>query len=294
MEIKVQKNIALSKFTTYGTGGTARYFAKTDNWQIFYHLREFAKEQKIPYVILGGGSNILFADEGYPGLVILNQMQKVRFHDNTVTAESGVNLAKLVLIAAQHNLGGISSLGTIPGSVGGAVYGNAGVPDLCISDILMHATILPRNGNKPIVIGQDYLQFSYRNSRLKQTHDIVLSATLELKLAPSALIRGEINQHIKTRTFKQPIGKTCGSFFKNAQEFPSAGWLIEQSGCKGMQVGGAIVSPKHANFIMNTGSATSSDILKLSLQVHRKVKKKFNVSLEPEVQIIPHNPFKNA
>ena len=291
MKIKVEQNVDLKQFTTYRTGGPARYFAIARNWQTIYHLREFAKKEKVPYIFLGGGSNMLFADEGYPGLIILNQMDKINFHEETVTAESGVHLMKLISISAQQNLGGISALANVPGTVGGAVYGNAGVPDLCIGDVLMHANILPANSNKPEMVRFDYFQFGYRTSRIKQTNDTILSATLKLKAMPGAIIRNEVNQYIKNRMLKQPNGMSCGSFFKNTDQFPSAGWLIDQSGCKEMKVGGAVVSPRHANFIINTGKATSSDILKLALQVHKKVKEKFNVSLEPEVQIIPENPF---
>ena len=137
-----------------------------------------------------------------------------------------------------------------------------------------------------------YFQFGYRESKAKQTKDIILSATFKLIIQPALKIRAEINQYAKQRSLKQPIGNTCGSFFKNPGQFPSAGWLIEQAGCKGMKVGGAQVSEKHANFIMNIGKATSNDIINLTVEVHKIVKKKFNVDLKPEVQIVPHSPFK--
>jgi UDP-N-acetylmuramate dehydrogenase len=291
MDIKVKQNIALSQFTTYNVGGPARFFAQADNWKHMFGLREFAKKQGVPYVILGGGSNVLFSDEGYPGLVILNHMNKVRFHSHSVTAESGVLISKVAVLAARHNLGGISGFATIPGTTGGAVYGNAGVPDMCISDIFMHAEILPVDGNAPIIIGPDYCHFSYRKSRFKRTNDIILSVTFKLKPTPAPAIQAEINEYVKTRALKQPTGLSCGSFFKNPSQFPSAGWLIDQSGCKGMKVGGAQVSEKHANFIMNIGNATASDIIELAMQVHKKVDEKFNILLEPEVQILPKNPF---
>ena len=294
MEIQVQKNISLKEFCTYKTGGNAKFFAEAKNFQEIYHLREFAKKQNIPYMILGGGGNVLFADEGYPGLVIYNKMTKMHIQGDLVTAESGVNLAKMILIAAQHNLGGMSGLATIPGSIGGAIYGNAGVPDICISDAMTHAVILPEDGEKPVIVSPEYFQFGYRDSKIKRNKDIVISATFKLRIMPALKIRAEINEYAKERSLKQPAGNTCGSFFKNPSQFPSAGWLIEQAGCKGMKAGGAMVSKKHANFIMNTGNAKSSDILNLTIKVHRTVKKKFNVNLEPEVQIVPKSPFKSA
>jgi UDP-N-acetylmuramate dehydrogenase len=291
MEIKLRKNVSLMEFCTYKTGGSAQYFGEATNFQEMYHLREFARVQQIPFMVLGSGSNVLFSDDGYPGLIILNKMTKMNINGELVTAESGANLARLVLVAAQNNLGGISGLANVPGTVGGAVYGNAGVPDVYIGDVLTHAIILPENGSKPIIVSPEYFQFGYRDSKVKRNKDIILSATLKLKFEPALKIRGEITQYMKDRTSKQPMGNTCGSFFKNPGQFPSAGWLIEQSGCKGMKVGGAEVSTKHANFIMNSGNAKSSDIINLTIKVHQIVKKKFNVELEPEVQILPSSPF---
>ena len=291
MDIKIEQNILLSQFTTYNVGGPAKFFSTADNWKQMLALREFAKTQGVPYMILGGGSNVLFSDAGYPGLIIMNKMNKVNFHGQSVTAESGVYLSKLVLIAAKYNLGGISGLANVPGSVGGAAYGNAGVPDVWISNVFMHAEILPTTGNEPIIVGQDYCEFGYRTSRFKRTNDMILSVTLKLKPMPSPVIQAEIGEYMKARILKQPTGLSCGSFFKNPGQFPSAGWLIEQSGCKGMKVGSAQVSEKHANFIMNTGGATAADIVELGKKVHDAVFAKFNINLEPEVQILPKNPF---
>lgn len=292
MEIKVKKNISLKNFCTYKTGGSAKFFAEATNAKEILFLREFAKQQNMPFVILGGGSNMLFSDEGYPGLVIHNKMTKMHIQGKLITVESGASLAKMVLIASQNNLGGISGLANIPGSVGGAVYGNAGIPDISISDILTHAVILPENKNQPVIVSPEYFRFGYRDSQVKRNKDIILSVTFQLKVEPALKIRTEINNYMKKRLLNQPVGSTCGSFFKNPGRFPSAGWLIEQSGCKGLGVGGAIVSPKHANFIMNTGNATSKDIIDLTVKIHKIVKKKFNVNLEPEVQIFPKSPFK--
>lgn len=292
MEIQVKKNIALKDFSTYKTGGTAKFFAEVTNFEEMYHLREFAKSQGVPYMILGGGSNVLFSDEGYPGLIIFNKMGKINIQGELVTAESGVNLAQMVLIASQNNLGGVSGLATVPGTVGGAVYGNAGIPDVYVSDVMTHAVILPENAEQPAIVGPEYFEFKYRDSKLKRSKDIILSATFKLKFEPALKVRSEIDQYVKERAKKQPMGSTCGSFFKNPGQFPSAGWLIDQAGCKGMKIGGAEVSPKHANFIMNTGSAKADDIIKLTVKIHKIVKKKFDVDLEPEVQIVvPQSPF---
>ncbi len=291
MGIQVKENISLRKFTTFQTGGPAKYFAEAKTAQEIHHLREFARKKKIPFVILGAGSNILFLDEGYPGLIIHNKMRRMQIQGDRISVEGGVSLTKMILIAAQHNLGGLSGLTNIPGTVGGAVCGNAGVPDVCIGDVLTHAVILPAAGDKPVIVGPEYFQFGYRESKLKKNKDIVLSATLKMRMEPGVKIRAEVSHYIRERSLKQPVGNTCGSFFKNPRRFPSAGWLIDQAGCKGMKEGGAVVSPKHANFIINTGDAASKDILTLALKVHQKVKDKFNVSMQPEVCILPLSPF---
>ncbi len=291
MEINVQQNVSLAQFNTFRIGGSVRFFARAHNWQTIVALKSFAKQQRVPYMMLGGGSNVLFADDGYPGLVILNQMERIKFSDNKVTVESGVTWSRLVLLAAGKNLGGMSGMISVPGTIGGAVYGNAGVPDVCMSDLMISAVILHANSNKPVVVGPDYAGFAYRTSRFKQTKDIILSVTLQLIPVPKGLIKNEINKYIKDRCLKQPAGLTCGSFFKNPGTFPSAGWLIDQSGCKGMKLGGAQISEKHANFIMNTGKATASDVINLALKVHGIVKEKYDIELEPEVQILPVNPF---
>lgn len=291
MEIKVQKEVSLRPFCTYKTGGNAQFYAEAANAKEMLGLREFAKLQKIPYLILGGGSNILFADEGYPGLIIHNKMSNVRFHDTYMLAESGANMTKALLMAAEHNMGGLSGLINVPGSVGGAIYGNAGIPDIFVSDALVEVTYLPENENEPITVAADQIEFGYRHSGFKGRQDIILSGVFKCTKEPSIKIRAEINQYAKSRALKQPAGLTCGSFFKNPKQFPSAGWLIEQSGCKGMQIGGAMVSEKHANWIMNIGNARSEDIIKLAFRVHKIVKKKFDVNLEPEVQIIAKHPF---
>ncbi len=291
MQLNVQQNVSLKELTTFRVGGPVRFFAQASSWEAILGLREFAKQQGVPYLVIGGGSNVLFADDGFPGLVILNRMDKIYFQENTVTAESGVQWNKLVMMAADQGMGGISGFCNVPGTVGGAVYGNAGIPDVCMKDVFLNATILPTGSNKPMIVGPDYAQFAYRTSHFKKTKDIILSATMQLRPMPTAFIKQEVNGYIRSRVAKQPAGLTCGSFFKNPHHFPGAGWLIEQSGCKGMKLGGAQVSEKHANFFMNTGKATASDILNLALKVHQKVKDKFDIELEPEVQIYPENPF---
>ena len=162
MEIQVQQNVPLKHFCTYRVGGPAKFFGEARTIHEMVALRAFAKSKNVPYLIVGGGSNILFPDEGYPGLVILNKMDRITIHEGSVTAEGGVNLTRLILECAHHNLGGISGLSNVPGTVGGAVYGNAGIPDVWIGNVLMQAVLLPEDSDTPIVVGPDYFGFGYK------------------------------------------------------------------------------------------------------------------------------------
>jgi len=293
MKLEIKNNISLKDFTTYKTGGSAKFLIEVTNNEEMMQARHHARAENLEYILLGGGSNMLFADDGYDGLVILNKMDKIRYEAETVTVEGGVSIAMMVLGACKKDLGGISGMINVPGSVGGAVYGNAGIPDIWIGDILLEAVILPEDGYEPTIVKRDYFEFDYRYSILKKTKDIILSVTLNLEFKPEAETKEEIKKYSQERNAKQPIGKCCGSFFKNPEGEKPAGWLIENAGCKGMKVGDAEISEKHANFIMNTGNATTKDILDLALKAHKMVKDKFGVSLKPEVQIIPDNPFNN-
>ncbi|MBI5411890.1 UDP-N-acetylmuramate dehydrogenase [Candidatus Peregrinibacteria bacterium] len=292
MELAIKQNVVLGNYTTYGIGGSALFFSEARSGEEMYYLREFAKKKGILFFMLGLGSNVLFADEGFQGLVVYNQMLKMHFQGPIVTVESGVPLTQLIHAAAKLNLSGFEELAGIPGSIGGAIYGNAGVPGCELQDRLMHSMILEEQNSFPTIVQPQYFQFAYRSSVLKGRKDIVLAATFKLEPQPQVQAQRRINEVIKSRVLKQPSGKSCGSFFKNPGEFPSAGWLIEQVGCKGMREGGAIVSQKHANWILNTDNATTKDIVTLAKKIQEKVFKKFRVVLEPEVQIVPFNPFK--
>ena len=292
MELAIRKNIALKNFTTYKVGGPAMYFAEAHNGEEIFHLREFAKAKKVPFLIMGLGSNILFEDSGYPGLVVFNRMMRTHFQGPMVTVEGGVPLSQFINTAARLNLGGMEQLIGIPATVGGAIYGNAGVPGFEVSDLLMHALVLPADSHQPVIVQPDYFHFRYRHSHLKEIKDILLGATFRLEPKPRAQIQRDITSILKSRLLKQPAGPSCGSFFKNPGQFPSAGWLIDQAGCKGLKVGGATISEKHANWILNAQDATAGDIISLAQKVYEKVFQKFNILLEPEVQILPNNPFK--
>lgn len=287
-EIKdLLQNEPLSRHCSFGVGGAADYFYKLKDVADLPELIAFTKQKKLPYIFLGGGSNTLFSDKGFRGLIIKNELKKITVQGDEVYAESGVTIAEFLKKSLEHNLAGLESWSGLPGTVGGAVRGNAGCNGLETSDILVEATLFnPRTG-KFEKVKRDYFEFKYRNSKIKKDHKIVVSALFKLKkneLSPDEQ-KKKISEINKLRIEKQPFGLTCGSFFKNPSPNKPAGLLIDRVGLKGKKIGNAQISLKHGNFFLNLGGATSKDILELAKLAKHHVQAKFKVKLRPEVQI---------
>ena len=281
-------NEPLKKYSSIGVGGPADFFYRLADLKDLPKLVKFAKKKRIPYVIIGGASNILFSDKGFRGLVIKIQARNITVEKKEITAESGASIFELVEKALQHNYNGLERWFGLPGTVGGAVRGNAGCNGLETKDILTHAVLFnPKTGRRKTV-KNSYFGYGYRDSKLKHNHEIVLSATFKLQReADSAHVQTRIIDEItKLRLKKQPFGLSCGSFFKNPSPTTYAGELIERAGLKGKSIGKAQISEKHGNFILNLGGATASDILKLVKLAKRQVKAKLGVSIQEEVQIM--------
>lgn len=234
--------------------------------------------------ILGFGANVLVSDKGVRGLVILNRAHRISFQENDVVeADSGTNLAVLVKEAAKQGVGGFEFLIGIPGTVGAAVAVNAGTREQWISTLVKKALVLKNDGQQ-IWFGQDELDFSYRNSKLKQTGEIVITARLQGKADKPANIDLKLQEELKVRQ-TQPTGPSAGSVFKNPPgDF--AGRLIEACGLKGLQIGGAQISEMHANFILNVGDAKAQDIKAIIEKVKSVVRNKFNVQLQEEIRYL--------
>lgn len=260
----LRENEALSKHSTFRVGGNAKYFYEAIDIFDLPELIKWAKDQDLPYVVIGVGSNILFKDEGFPGLIIKITANEVSFEGDNIIAEAGAKISSL----AEFGLGAFS---TLPGTVGGAVCGNAGYPDIEIKDVLVKAWIL--KDGKIVEVDPEYFEFGYRHSKLKDSDEILLKAAF----LP--------HEGVEIDRSNQPAGMTAGSFFKNPPG-ESAGRLIDQCGLKGKKVGGAQISDKHANFILNTGTATASDILELAEMAKKAVKGQFDIDLKEEVRII--------
>lgn len=289
--LRFSKNIILAPHTSFKIGGKADFFCEVNNSNDLIEAIKWAREQQISYKVLGNGTNVLVGDKGFQGLVIKNHCQKIAIKNQTVVAESGVGLGQMIFEAVNQGLGGngVEILANIPGTVGGAIYSNAGSYYLSrncsVGDFLIEAKILTPQGEIKKV-NKDYFQFGYRTSILKRTKDIVLEASFKFSLADDKeKILKAIKEDKKRRVEKYPSFPFAGSFFKNPNN-DYAGRLIEKAGLKGFVFGGAKVSEKHANFLINYKHASASDIYTLSKIVRAKVKEKFGVELEEEVEII--------
>ena len=306
--LKIKEKIPLKEYTTFKIGGPARYFFVAKSKEGLKNAILWAKKKKLPFFILGGGSNVLFSDKGFNGLVIKLQNTQSEIRNTNVIAGAGVPLQKLVLEAAKKGLSGLENLAGIPGTLGGAIWGNAGAFGREIGDLVEEVKVLDVGGSKLEVkkLKNKDCKFGYRDSIFKKKENlIILEATLKLKKGKRKEIKEKMKEILKLRKEKQPLEfPSAGSVFKNVpiekvpkkiQEkfkekikdgFLPAGVLIEAAGLKGYQIGGAKISEKHANFIVNTGEAKARDVLKLIELIKKRVRKKFKIELKEEIVLV--------
>ena len=295
-KINFSHNIPLSEYTTFKIGGPADLFIDVDSAEELQQVVKYANTQDIPFLVIGGGSNLLVCDCGVRGLVIKNSIAGLRKEENTIVAGAGEKLSGVVEFAGENSLAGLEFASGIPGTLGGAVYGNAGAYGKSMADILQRAKIMKRDGSI-IEVSPEYFDFRYRWSRLKETGDIMLEAALKLKEGCCEEIAGEMERIIGERKKKHPSGEwgCAGSYFKNldppnpGERRIAAGKILDMAGAKGMKQGEAMVFPGHANFLTNPGGASCEDILKLAAILKEKVRKQFDIELEEEVIFIDEN-----
>lgn len=287
-EIPFSENEMLSAHTTFKIGGPAEVFASPQNAGQVSAAVRFCKENGVKLFPLGKGSNLLVSDEGASGIVLHfgRDMSEMRLLDEeTIYCEAGASLAKLCGFALENSLTGLEFAYGIPGSVGGAVFMNAGAYGGEIKDVILYAEHIDKNGERGVFEG-DALEMSYRHSVYSSKKYIITSAVFRLKKGDKAEIKAKMDELLGKRFDKQPMDKpSAGSTFKRPEgAFASA--LIDQCGLKGFTVGGAQVSEKHAGFVINKGGATCSDVLELIKRVQDKVKTDTGFTLEPEVEIL--------
>lgn len=281
----VKKDEPMKNHTTFKIGGPAKYFAEPENKEEIKRLIATAKEYDVRVLALGRGSNILVSDDGIDALVIHmgDRFSSVEVCGNVITAASGAPLSKIARCAAENSLEGFCFAAGIPGSLGGALYMNAGAYGGEMKDVVVKSYALDLRLNEKEVTDHN---FGYRKSVYRETGDIILGAEIKLEKGDAAKIKAEMSSLAEKRREKQPVDMpSAGSVFKRP-EGHFAGALIENAGLKGLCVGDAVVSEKHAGFIVNRGSATADDVKRLIELIEEKVYKAYGVMLEPEIKFI--------
>ena len=285
----IQKNVSLRNHTTFRIGGPAKWFFTAKNKKSLVKAVMTAKKFKLPFFILGGGSNVLINDKGFSGVVVKNEARSFKIKKEKVISESGTILSELVAVSVKAGLSGLAEGVGIPGTLGGAVYNNAGWPKgaWAIGDIVEKADLLMPDG-KIKKVGRKWFSFKYRESKLKKMASkkpIILEVVLKLKRDKKSNLKKKEKEILKTRREKIPVGFSAGSVFKNPIR-ESAGFLIEKCGLKGKKIGNVKISEKHANFIINSGNGKAKDVEKLINLIKKKVKNKFKINLEEEIRFL--------
>lgn len=282
----IRERVKLAPFTTWQVGGDARYFLEPASVEEVVEAVAWAREAGLPFAAVGRGSNLLVADEGFDGLVVRfgNRFNQARFEGDRLTCQAGLACAQMVMLGVARGLGGNEAMVGVPGTVGGAVAMNASCHGAAISEGFLEGTVLLPDGTIARW-GHDEFNFSYRHSRLHEEPVFFLEGTWRLQAVDPAAARAKVIEYQQWRNRMQPTNvPTGGSTFRNPGEpHPAAGALIERVGAKGLRIGGAEVSEKHANFIVNRGGATAADINALVSELQKRVFESHGVMLRPEV-----------
>jgi UDP-N-acetylmuramate dehydrogenase len=292
--VRVLRDQALDRHTTMRVGGPADLLVTVRNAFELRAVVRYARTRAIPHVVLGRGSDVVVADRGIRGLVIICRAEGSRTEGETYHAEAGVPMARVATETAAAGLAGLEFGLAIPGTVGGAVWANAGAHDGDVAGVLGSATVLRADGREEVVDAAS-LGLGYRDSALKRAPDpddvtplgpadLVVSATFRLRATDPAAARAALDGIRAWRRAHQPLGiPSAGSVFRNPADGPAAGWLIERAGLKGRRIGGAAVSERHANFIVNDGHGRAADVRELALVVRDEVERRSGVRLAFEI-----------
>jgi UDP-N-acetylmuramate dehydrogenase len=284
--VKTSRDEPLGRFTTMRVGGPADLFATVHNAHELRALVRFARTRELPHFILGRGSDLVIADGGIRGLVIQVRAEGSRVDGERYTAEAGVQMARAATETQKAGLSGLEFGLAIPGTVGGAVWANAGAHENDVAAVVDWADVLLADGTESRLATKD-MRLSYRDSRFKSpAGDVVLSASFNLESADAATIAGRLDEIRKWRRDHQPLGiPSAGSAFRNPPG-DSAGRLIDAAGLKGLRIGGAAISEKHANFIVNDQKGSAADVRAVLERARDEVARQFGVELVPEIELI--------
>jgi UDP-N-acetylmuramate dehydrogenase len=289
--VKAEVDGALARHTTMRVGGRADLLVTAHNAFELRALVRFARARDVPLTLLGRGSNVIVSDRGVRGLVVHVRAEATRIDGTTYRAESGTPMARAATETQRAGLSGLEFGLAIPGSVGGSVWANAGAHGSDVRAVLQSADILLQDGTEAR-LGVDDLALTYRDSRFKHrdpgaSPEIVVAATFALRAADAAAIKANLDDIRRWRQAHQPLGlPSAGSTFRNPDSGPSAGELIDGAGLKGLRIGGAGVSEKHANFIITEAGTAAADVRRLVDHVRAVVRERSGVELRPEVEFV--------
>ncbi|EKD76704.1 MAG: hypothetical protein ACD_43C00017G0004 [uncultured bacterium] len=286
-DLAIATNVSLAPFTTFKIGGPAKYFLRAKTIETVQSALQQAQAQSIPIYILGGGSNVLVSDKGFAGLVIKVEIGEVEIKDNFVSAGAGLPLSSVIRAAASKGLAGLEFATGVPASVGGAVWGNLGCRGSEISKVLAECTITDRLGHIQ-TFSNAQCQYQYRDSIFKHQPLIILDATFKLLVGEAAMLRRLMVELSNLKKQEQNIGEdTAGCTFRNPSgTTKTAAQCIDELGLKGFNIGGAKISEKHANFIINTGGATADQVVQLISYTKQQVRDKLGVQLMEEIEYV--------
>ncbi len=277
----------MRKHTTFRIGGNADIFVRPESKEQIAEILRLCRKQDVPYFILGNGSNLLVGDRGFRGVVIniMDNMNDIKVDGGVIKAQAGAMLIKVSRAARDNSLTGLEFASGIPGTIGGAIYMNAGAYGGEMKDVVTKVTAMDAEG-EIYTFGTDELEFSYRHSVIQQRDLIVLDVTMKLVAGDQKIIDDRMSELAVARRTKQPLEyPSAGSTFKRPEGY-FAGKLIMDAGLRGYRVGDAQVSEKHCGFVVNRGNATADDVIKLIDDVKAKVSEEYDVVLEPEVRMI--------
>ncbi|MCK9245814.1 MAG: UDP-N-acetylmuramate dehydrogenase [Anaerolineaceae bacterium] len=287
---RLQEDVRMTSYTTTRVGGAVAGFISINSSREMEQALTTLWELDVPYHILGSGSNLLVSDSGYEGLILHNRSHNIKINTKVdpplVLAESGAGLGQLAQLASRRGVSGFEWANSIPGTVGGAVYGNAGAHGSDIAAILQSVLIITRVGGSQLLTNQD-MDFQYRSSKFKREHQpvVILEATFVGKIADPEDSLALLHELTEKRRKTQPVGPSFGSTFKNPPG-NFAGKLLAEAGMKGFSCGGASFSTVHANFIVNHGNATAQDYYCLIRQGQRRVMEQFGVQMDLEIELL--------
>jgi len=306
--LKVRENVNLAEYTSFGVGGPAKYFVEVESVEDLKEAVKFAKEKNLEFFILGGGTNVLVSDAGFSGLAVKMKLEKIeKLDENNFKVGAGTLLSRLVNFSAENFLKGLEWAAGIPGTIGGAVAGNAGTPEGEMKDSIKKIEFFDMEKFDVFNLDGAKCDFGYRTSYFKDKNNlIIMDVEISLEKGDEEEIKNKIEKNISARKEKQPQGRSAGSYFANPKveneslisQFEKetgiscidnrlpAGWLIERVDFKGRKIGGAEVSEKHANFILNIGGAKAQDFVILSSLIKQKVRDELGVQLKEEIRYI--------